>query len=117
MSTYAQVDLISVPKPLANSTEPNEEITNEVFENEIKKKLIKFIPWIDISNISKLDEGHFGFIFKAYWTKTHSNVVCKELTNLTGINGKYYTAFIHELTMHTRSDLCENIVRFLGASK
>ncbi|CAG8707940.1 12012_t:CDS:2, partial [Racocetra fulgida] len=53
----------------------------------------------------------------AYWKKTHSDVVCKELVNLKDINGGYYDAFIHELNMHARSDLCENIVRFLGVSK
>ncbi|RIB22056.1 kinase-like domain-containing protein [Gigaspora rosea] len=111
-------DLINIPVPLVNSTEPyEEELANELFENEIKKKSIKFIPWSELNDISKLDEGHFGFIFKAYWTKTHNNVVCKALINLKDINGKYYSAFIHELTMHTRTDLCENIVRFLGTSK
>ncbi|CAG8541054.1 30514_t:CDS:2 [Gigaspora margarita] len=110
-------DLISIPVPLVNSTEPyEEELANELFENEIKKKSIKFIPWSELNDISKLDEGHFGFIFKAYWTKTHNNVICKALINLKDISGKYYTAFIHELTMHTRTDLCENIVRFLGAT-
>ncbi|CAG8755240.1 14324_t:CDS:10, partial [Gigaspora margarita] len=53
----------------------------------------------------------------AYWTRAHSNVICKALINQNDINGKYYRAFIHELTIQTRADLCENIVRFLGVSK
>ncbi|CAG8451132.1 1161_t:CDS:2, partial [Scutellospora calospora] len=89
----------------------------ELIEEEIMKKSIKFIPWIELSNISKLDEGHFGLIIKAYWTKSHNYVVCKTLTNMNDINDKYYAAFIHELTMQTRSDLCENIIRFLGVTK
>ncbi|CAG8473755.1 14722_t:CDS:2, partial [Dentiscutata erythropus] len=88
-----EIDLTSISKPFINY--------NELDEDGL------------LSNISKLDEGHFGFILKAYWTKTHSNVTCKALTNLADINGNYYATFIHELTMHTRSDLCENIVRFL----
>ncbi|CAG8463396.1 7213_t:CDS:2 [Racocetra persica] len=86
----------------------------EYLGNEIKTKLIKTIPWNELSNFSKLDEGHYGLVSKAYWTRTHSNVVCKALINLKDING---TAFIHELTMHTRSDLCENIVRLLGVTE
>ncbi|CAG8823245.1 22198_t:CDS:2, partial [Gigaspora rosea] len=70
-----------------------------------------------LSDISELDEGHFGSITKAYWIRAHKNVVCKTLRNLEDINGKYYSAFIQELTMQTRVDLCENIVRFLGISK
>ncbi|CAG8460881.1 27723_t:CDS:2 [Racocetra persica] len=106
-----EIDLI-IPKTYTNLNESSDEL----FENEIVKS-IKFIPWNELNNISKLDEGYFGLVRKAYWTKTHSDVVCKELVNLEDINGGYYDAFIHELTMHTRSDLCENIVRFLGVSK
>ncbi|CAG8473792.1 14724_t:CDS:2 [Dentiscutata erythropus] len=113
-----EIGPISVPRPLVNSTDlDDEELVNELFENEIKKKSIKLMLWIELGNMSRHDEGHFGTIFKAYWTKTHSNVICKALTNLKDINGKYYAALIHELTMHTRSDLCENIVRFLRVSK
>ncbi|CAG8503247.1 21479_t:CDS:2 [Dentiscutata erythropus] len=85
-------------------------------ENEIRKKS-RFIDWDELRNVSKLDEGYFGFIFKAYWTNARRDVVCKALINLKDINSKYCAAFIHELTMQTRADLCENIVRFLGVSK
>ncbi|CAG8486833.1 25195_t:CDS:2, partial [Gigaspora margarita] len=113
-----ELNLISISKSLVNFTELSEhfEKINEHFETEIKKRS-KFIEWDELSNISKLDEGCFGLVFKADWAKTHSNVVCKALINLKDIGDKHYTAFIHELTMHTRADLCENIVRFLGVSK
>ncbi|CAG8502784.1 5039_t:CDS:2 [Dentiscutata heterogama] len=109
---------------LINSTDLDEErfgnitdkINEELFENAIRKKS-RFINWDELSNVSKLDEGYFGFIFKAYWKNASRNVVCKALINLKDINSKYYAAFIHELTMQTRADLCENIVRFLGVSK
>ncbi|CAG8736689.1 21678_t:CDS:2, partial [Gigaspora margarita] len=106
--------LTSVPNTLLCTTRVNDE---EYFENEIKKKSIKFIPWIELSDISELDKGHFGSIIKAYWIKAHKNIICKTLRNLEDINSKYYSAFIQELTMQTRVDLCENIVRFLGISK
>ncbi|CAG8605643.1 23878_t:CDS:2 [Cetraspora pellucida] len=111
-----EVDIITQMK-IVNSIKLNEDLENELFENEIMKKSIKFIPWNELKNISKLDDGHFGFIRKAYWTKTHSDVFCKGLVNLKYTNGGRYDEFIHELTMHARLDLCENIVRFLGVSK
>ncbi|CAG8542939.1 6803_t:CDS:2, partial [Racocetra persica] len=119
----SEVDLINVPKSPVNHPElielfgnSAEEINEEYLENEIREKS-KFIEWDELSNISKLSEGCFGLIFKAVWIKTHNNVVCKALINLQDINGRYYTAFIHELTIHSRADRCENIVRFLGVSK
>ncbi|CAG8484253.1 9978_t:CDS:2, partial [Gigaspora margarita] len=63
------------------------------------------------------DEEYFGSITNAYWIKAHKNIVCKTLRNLEDINSKYYSVFIQELTMQTRIDLCENIIRFLGISK
>ncbi|KAF0533316.1 kinase-like protein [Gigaspora margarita] len=120
---YDEGKEISVPKSPVKPIElnepfsdPTEEINEERFEHEIRQKS-KFIEWDELSNISKLDEGYFGFVCKAYWTKTHSNVICKTLINLKDINSQYYSAFIHELTMQTRADLCENVVRFLGVSK
>ncbi|CAG8462307.1 247_t:CDS:2 [Racocetra persica] len=77
----------------------------------------KFIDWGELIDVSKIDGGYFGFIFNAYWIKTQNFVICKALTNLKDINNKYYTAFVHELTMQTKADLCENVVRFLGVSK
>ncbi|CAG8568483.1 6368_t:CDS:2, partial [Cetraspora pellucida] len=114
---YDEEEDVDIITQMTNSTELSEDLENDLFGNEIMKKSIKFIPWNELNNISKLDEGHFGLIRKAYWTKTHNDVVCKELVNLEDINGGHYDAFIHELTMHIRSDLCENIVRFLGVSK
>ncbi|CAG8475792.1 5212_t:CDS:2 [Cetraspora pellucida] len=87
-------------------------------EYEISRKPIRLISWDELNNVSKIDEGNFGIIRKAYWTKIRACVICKELTNIKDIKCNQYTAFIHELTIHIRiGGLCENIVRFLGVSK
>ncbi|CAG8591736.1 24834_t:CDS:2 [Gigaspora margarita] len=95
----------------------NKRIGKDDFEDEMATKSIRVIPWVELNNVSKLDEGNFGIIRKAHWTKIKAYVICKELTNVDDIKCDQYTAFIHELTINTRIDCCENIIRFLGVSK
>ncbi|CAG8584210.1 8744_t:CDS:2, partial [Scutellospora calospora] len=106
--------------------------------NENKYPLL-WIPSNELRNKQKIfGKAIFSAKYSAEWTYLHKTgvrtkmvilkviynsrnncelLIKEALINLEDINGKYYSAFIHELTMHTRSDLCENIVRFLGVTK
>ncbi|CAG8477786.1 306_t:CDS:2 [Cetraspora pellucida] len=75
------------------------------------------IPWEEIQFKEEIGKGNFGTVNKGYWTKTHEYVACKKITNTKDINDKQSTAFMNELKMHVKLNLCNNIIRFLGVTK
>jgi serine/threonine protein kinase len=83
-------------------------------KNAIKEKFIEEIKWNELTDISKVGSGHFGSVFKAYWSKTKDYVVLKKLNNSEDIQKD---AFQHEIQMQNRAHTCENIIRFIGITQ
>jgi serine/threonine protein kinase len=71
---------------------------------------------VELSEVSKIGDGHFGTILKARWEKTNDFVACKKLKNIQSIQYKHIKAFLHELGMHKKMDFCTRIIRILGIS-
>jgi serine/threonine protein kinase len=89
----------------------------EWIENALKYyKQFNFITYDELENREFVNEGGFGHITKAIWTKTNDYVICKKLTNTTNIKHGLLKAFIHELKIHLRLDYSDRIVRCLGIS-
>jgi serine/threonine protein kinase len=85
-------------------------------KNSLKYDKVNFIPYNELESVKHLNEGGFGHIMKAIWTKTNSYVICKKLTKTTNIKHDLLDAFIHELKIHLRLDYSDRIVRCLGIS-
>ncbi|PKK60142.1 kinase-like protein, partial [Rhizophagus irregularis] len=83
------------------------------FINLIKKHT-RIINRNELSDMEKIDGGHFGIISKATWKDT--KVICKKLVNNESICNKPIEALRHELEMHRRLDFCQRIIRILGIS-
>ncbi|CAG8488544.1 10953_t:CDS:2, partial [Funneliformis mosseae] len=86
-------------------------------ENALKNERVKFIPFKQLQDSKPLDNGNFGCVMKATWTKTEDLVAYKKLTNITSIKGSKLDAFIHELKIHLQLDRSDRIVRILGISQ
>ncbi|GBC26195.2 kinase-like domain-containing protein [Rhizophagus irregularis DAOM 181602=DAOM 197198] len=85
-------------------------------KNALKYKQVKFIPYNDLESAEFVNEGGFGIITKAIWTKIHDYVICKKLTNTINIKHDILDAFIHELKMHLQLGYSDRIIHCLGIS-
>ena len=75
------------------------------------------MEWNELIYESEVGSGHFGYVFKAYWSQINNHVVCKKLTNMGDIQGQFWDALQHEIQMQSRAHVCENIIRFLGITQ
>ncbi|CAB4388044.1 unnamed protein product [Rhizophagus irregularis] len=92
----------------------NKNLGAELINLIIEQKLVKLIDRSELTDIEKIDAGHFGIISRAIWKKTNNYVVCKKLNNNESISNKPIEAFLHELKMVRRLDFCQRIIRILG---
>ncbi|CAB5156950.1 unnamed protein product [Rhizophagus irregularis] len=88
----------------------------EWIKNALKYRQVKFIPYNDLESSEFVNEGGFGIITKAIWTKIHDYVICKKLTNTINIKHDILNAFIHELKMHLQLGYSDRIIHCLGIS-
>jgi hypothetical protein len=87
----------------------------EWIENALKSEKVKFIPFNQLKDPKPLDEGGFGYVVQATWTKTRNYIVYKKLTK--SIKGSILDAFVHELQIHLHLDYSDRIVRCFGVSQ
>ena len=73
------------------------------------------MEWDELTDKSKVGSGHFGSVFKAYWSQINNYVVCKKLNNIDDI--QIWDALQHEIQVQSRAHVCENIIRFLGITQ
>ncbi|CAG8661690.1 4642_t:CDS:2 [Funneliformis mosseae] len=86
-------------------------------ENALNNEKIKFIPFDQLKNLKPLDNGGFGCVTIATWSKTENYIVCKKLTNTTSDKNSILDAFINELQIHMHLNSSNRIINFLGISK
>src|SRR4051794_16965456 len=86
--------------------------------NKLNNK-VKVIHFDELIDLKLLDEGSFGSIIKAIWSKTNNYTVCKRLTNTSifKCDDDKLSAFIYELNIHLRLNYSNRIIRFLGISQ
>jgi serine/threonine protein kinase len=85
--------------------------------NAIKEKLIAYIYWGELSNLSRAGSGRFGSVSKAHWSRMNDYVVLKKLIISSDIKGDEMNALKHEIQMQHRAHTCENVIRFFGITK
>jgi serine/threonine protein kinase len=87
---------------------------SSLIENAIREKLIKYIKWEELTDISKIGSGHFGSVYKARWSNINDYVVLKKLYDSNDIQED---ALQHEIEMLNRAHACKNIIRFIGITR
>ena len=97
--------------PVSPSIPPN---YNDIIKNAIKERLIKYVKWNELTNISKVGTGHFGSVSKAHWLNTNDYVVLKKLNNSNDIQED---ALQREIRMQIRAYNCDSIIRFIGITQ
>ena len=84
----------------------------------MKNGAVNSIPFKELKNPKLLNEGGFGCITKAIWTRTDNYVVYKKLIKTSAIkHSNLLKAFIHELQIHLRLDYSDRIIRCYGISQ
>ena len=83
----------------------------------IREKLIAYIYWDELSNLSKAGSGRFGSVSKAHWLRMNDYVALKKLIISSDIKGDEMNALKHEIQMQHRAHTCENVIRFLGITR
>ncbi|CAG8480839.1 15233_t:CDS:2 [Funneliformis mosseae] len=89
----------------------------ELINNKLNNK-VKIIHFNELIELKPLDEGAFGSIIKATWSKTNNYIVCKKLkTQMFKRDDEILSAFIYELKIHLHLNHSNRIIRFLGISQ
>ncbi|CAG8487439.1 8731_t:CDS:2, partial [Funneliformis mosseae] len=90
----------------------------ELINNKLNNK-VKVIHFDELNDLKPIDEGGFGSIIKATWSKTNNYVACKKLINTSRFkcDDDKLSAFIYELKIQLHLNYSNRIIRFLGISQ
>ncbi|CAG8511942.1 7487_t:CDS:2 [Paraglomus occultum] len=85
-------------------------------EDAFRHKLVKFIPYTELENLTRVDSGKFGSVQTAYWHKSRKTVAVKRLYSFEQ-NDTTSQKFVHELKIQKRVEYHDRIIRILGVSQ
>src|SRR5207244_10338161 len=70
---------VKILRDLKGIVKDYENIIGDNLPLQISVKEISYIKWNELTDMSKVDSGHFGSVSKAYWSKTRNYVAYKKL--------------------------------------
>jgi hypothetical protein len=81
-------------------------------QNAITGSFFTYIGWDELTEMSRIDQGTYGTVDKARWSKTNDYIVLKTLTY------SYSSTDIQrEIQMQNKGHTCDNVIRFLGITQ